>query len=42
MTEYKGTRRLVLSYQDQAEGAYPISEQGYLCSLEETQSYYFD
>lgn len=42
LTEYNGSRRLLLSYQDQAEGAYAVAEQGYACHLQETQSYYFD
>ena len=42
MTDYNGARRLLLTYQDQAEEAYPISEQDYICALEENQSYYFD
>ena len=42
LTEYNGSRRLLLSYQDQAEGAYAVAEQGNACHLQETQSYYFD
>ena len=42
LVEYKNSRRLLLTYQDQAEDAYPVAEQTYTCSQEENQSYYFD
>ncbi|MFN8613060.1 MAG: hypothetical protein U0931_36315 [Vulcanimicrobiota bacterium] len=42
LTEYKNSRRLLLTYQDTAEGDYPIAEQTYTCSQQENQSYYFD
>ena len=42
LTEYKNHRRLLLTYNDAAEGAYSVSEQSYTCSQQENQSYYFD
>lgn len=42
LVEYKNSRRLLLSYQDQAEDAYPIAQQDYTCCQHENQSYYFD
>lgn len=42
MTDYNGSRRLLLSYQDQEEGSYPVTERSYHCVQEENQSYYYD
>ncbi|MBS2035965.1 hypothetical protein JST97_13330 [bacterium] len=42
LIEYRNTRRLLLTYQDQNEGEYPITEQSYTCCQQENRSYYFD
>lgn len=42
LVDYKGSKRLLLTYQEQAEDGYAVAEQTYTCCQAENPSYYFD